>query len=284
MPDVDEIFGPTWAPDGHAICFTGMHHGLTDLFVYDMKTGVLRQLTNDPFADVQAAWSPDGRRIAFATDRFSSNITTLAMGPYQLALIDPDSGSVEPLPTIGPGKQINPQWSPDGRSIYFISDREGISNVYRTSLEAGSSDTSQLTTVVTGVSGITSLSPAVSVAAVNGTVAYSVYEGSKYDIMTLDPGARYGSSSGRGARRRQAHRARAAAQPSDAIGPGSYLGVPTGRSTSGCKPCGEPKSRVYPRYPRDEAEPHPAAAARSACARAHSGPGKGCGRYACPAA
>jgi Tol biopolymer transport system component len=192
VPDLDEISGPTWAPDGHAIAFTGMRHGLTDLFIYDLNTGKVRQLTSDPFADVQAAWSPDGRRIAFATDRFSSNMGTLAIGPYQLALIDPDSGVVEPVPTIGEGKHINPQWSPDGRSLYFISDREGISNVYRTTLGAGSTETAQLTTVVTGVSGITSLSPAVSVASGNGTVAFSVYEGSKYDILTLEPDARGG--------------------------------------------------------------------------------------------
>ena len=33
VPGVDEIFNPTWAPDGHAVCFTGMSRGLTDLFV-----------------------------------------------------------------------------------------------------------------------------------------------------------------------------------------------------------------------------------------------------------
>src|SRR6185295_19582124 len=32
---VDEIFNPTWSPDGKAIAFTGMQHGLTDLYIYD---------------------------------------------------------------------------------------------------------------------------------------------------------------------------------------------------------------------------------------------------------
>ena len=36
IAEVDEIFNPTWAPDGHAICFTGMTRGLTDLFIYDL--------------------------------------------------------------------------------------------------------------------------------------------------------------------------------------------------------------------------------------------------------
>ena len=80
IPDVDEVINPTWAPDGHAVCFTGMRAGLTDLYVFDLNTSRVRRLTNDAFADVQPAWSPDGRRIAFATDRFSSRLDTLDMG------------------------------------------------------------------------------------------------------------------------------------------------------------------------------------------------------------
>src|SRR5207245_6866979 len=92
IADVDEIINPTWAPDGHAVCFTGMAAGLTDLYLYDLGSSRLRRLTNDAFADLQPAWSPDGRRIAFATDRFSSNLTTLSIGSYRLALIDPETG------------------------------------------------------------------------------------------------------------------------------------------------------------------------------------------------
>jgi Tol biopolymer transport system component len=188
VADVDEIMHPTWAPDGSAICFTGMHQGITDLFVYDLKANRLRQLTKDAFADLQPAWAPDGRRIAFSTDRFTSSLTTLAFGPYALATIDPETGAVQQVSTSVQGKHINPQWSPDGRSLYFISDRDGISNVYRTTLDPA--ETVQVTTVGTGVSGITGLSPAMSVASRVGTVAFSVYQDGKYDIRTVDADAR----------------------------------------------------------------------------------------------
>jgi Tol biopolymer transport system component len=185
VPEVDEIMHPTWAPDGSAIGFTGMHQGITDLFVYDLQANRLRQLTKDPFADLQPVWSPDGRRIAFATDRFTSSLTTLAFGPYALAMIDPEGGTIQQVSTRLEGKHINPQWSPDSRSLYFISDRDGISNVYRTSLDRA--ETVQVTTVGTGVSGITGLSPAMSVASHTGTVAFNVYQDGEYDIRTVDP-------------------------------------------------------------------------------------------------
>jgi hypothetical protein len=197
LAEIDEIFNPTWAPDGRAICFTGMNGGLTDLYIYDLERSALRRLTDDAFAELQPAWSPDGRRIAFATDRFSSDLPTLAFGAYRLALIDPVGGAIEPLRAFTSGKNINPQWTPDGRALMFISDRDGIPNLYRIGIDSG--DVTQLTRVGTGVSGITGSSPALSVSARSGVAAFSVYESGKYDIYTIDVGP--GGSNGAAASR-----------------------------------------------------------------------------------
>jgi Tol biopolymer transport system component len=195
IPELDEAFNPTWAPDGNAIAFTGMSRGLTDLFVYDFTTSKLRQLTRDPYADLQPAWSPDGSRIAIATDRFSSDLASLRIGDYRLALVDAASGRVEQVRAFTSGKNINPQWSADGASLLFISDRDGIANLYRVNVASG--DVAQVTRVGTGLSGITSSSPALSVAAGAGLAAFSVYQDGKYDIYTLEAG-RAGRSGGSG--------------------------------------------------------------------------------------
>jgi len=184
---VDEILNPTWSPDGKSIAFAGMKQGLTDLFLYDLTTGSLRQLTDDAYADLHPAWSPDGRSIAFATDRFTSDLNTMSIGAYQIALIDPQTGTITRVPGFAGGKHLNPQWSPDSKALYFLSDRDGIPNVYRVTLADGS--LSQVTEVATGVSGITSTSPALSVASGKGVAALSVYAEGNYDIYTLDPTA-----------------------------------------------------------------------------------------------
>jgi Tol biopolymer transport system component len=176
---VDEIFNPTWSPDGRTIAFTGMSRGLTDLYALDLNTSTLKALTKDAYADLQPAWSPDGRRIAFATDRFTSNLDALQIGAYRLAVLDLDSSRIAAVENSALGKAFNPQWAPDGRALYFISDRNGIANLYRVTLDGSAS---QLTALATGVSGITGTSPALSVSSQTEVAAFSVYEKGNYHI------------------------------------------------------------------------------------------------------
>jgi Tol biopolymer transport system component len=184
FPELGEIFNPTWSPNGRFVAFSAMRGGLSDLFVYDLERDETRRLSNDAYADLQPSWSPDGSRIAFVTDRFSIGLTSLLFGDYQLALMDPTTGAVEEVPGFPAGKHINPDWSPDGKSLYFISDQNGISNIYR--LEVASGDLFQVTNLYTGVSGITALSPAMSVASETGELAFSVYKQDGYDIFVID--------------------------------------------------------------------------------------------------
>src|SRR2546425_956479 len=185
FPALGEIFSPTWSPDGKQIAFSSQVGGLTDLFVYDLDSGQLRRLTDDPYADLEPAWSPDGSLIAFVTDRFTTSLDQLSYGDYQLAVIDPrGGGQIRQLPHLASAKHINPQWSPDGKSIYFLGDPGGITNVYRLSLADGA--IAQVTNVFTGVSGITSLSPALSVAQKAPRAVFSVYSGGGYAIQAID--------------------------------------------------------------------------------------------------
>lgn len=184
---VDEIFTPTWSPDGRYVAFSGLSGGHTDLFIYDLETDGLRRVTNDLYADLHPAWSPDGRSIVFVTERFTTSLPDLRIGAYRLGLLDPVTGDIRPLPALRRGKHINPQWSPDGAAIYFISDATGISNVYRLNMARGAIE--RITNLFTGVSGITGISPAISVAQKEGSLIFSAYEKDQYVLYTVEPSA-----------------------------------------------------------------------------------------------
>jgi len=184
FPELGEILNPTWSPDGRFIAFSAVVGGLTDIYLYDLGAGALKKMTDDSYADLYPVWSPDGRTIAFVTDRFSTALSILNTGNYELALMNPETGEIQRVPGFSDAKNINPQWSPDSRSLYFISDQNGISNIYRIDLR--SQKIFQVTNLYTGVSGITGISPALSIAQQNGKLAYCVYEEDKYHIYAID--------------------------------------------------------------------------------------------------
>ncbi|RPI24126.1 MAG: peptidase S9 [Acidobacteria bacterium] len=184
FPDLGEIFNPTWSPDGRQIAFSAIKGGIMDLYVVDLQTEKTRQLTDDIFAEIHPDWSPDGEHIAIATDRFSSDLGELEFGEMNLALVDVATGEVQPLPAMRGGRQTNPQWGRDNSTLYFVSDHNGVSNVYVYRMDGRPAQ--QLTNLQTGASGIAKLSPALTVASGTGRALFSSFEGGDYHLYVLD--------------------------------------------------------------------------------------------------
>src|SRR6266702_8434746 len=153
---------PSWSPDSKQLVFTGYDGGISDLFIVNADGSDLRRLTNDKYADLQPSWSPDGKTIAFTTDRDGeTDFSLLKFGNMRIALYHLDDGRIGLLRHMDDGKNINPVWAPDGRSLAFVSDRgDGISNIFL--YDFTDSNIYQLTDVYTGVTGITPLSPCLS--------------------------------------------------------------------------------------------------------------------------
>ncbi|MDE0017257.1 MAG: DPP IV N-terminal domain-containing protein [Candidatus Poribacteria bacterium] len=100
----------TWSPDGHSIAYSSNRNGDPDIYVIDVRTNTLLQLTFDDEKDWWPAWSPNGKWIAFASNR---------AGEIDLYRMDANGENVKRLTNRGGCKR--PDWSPDSRWIAFVS-------------------------------------------------------------------------------------------------------------------------------------------------------------------
>lgn len=180
MPGIDAIAHPAWSPDGKEIAFSGMVDGQTDLYIYNISNKKVRQLTNDLYSEVYADYSPDGKYLVFSSDRKTFEQKKVH-GRWNLHLsrINVEDSSVNDYNQIFPGADcLNPSYDQNG-NVYFISDRDGFRNLYRTNLNG---ELLQMTDLKTGISGISQYSPAISVSKSGDRIVFTHYFKSGYDI------------------------------------------------------------------------------------------------------
>lgn len=131
---------PAWSPDGRRIAFSGTR----DLFTVTVASGRLTPLTQSVESwrgNVTPAYSPDGRTIAFArsTDAYNSDIFLMRASGGGLRRLTTSQGTHD-----SEGEESMPAWSPDGRTIVFVSNRDGNFELYR--IDADGRNERRLTT------------------------------------------------------------------------------------------------------------------------------------------
>ncbi len=123
----------------------------THLYVYELQTKELRQLTKGPWDESLGEWSPDGSRIAFVSNRTAepdgNNNNDIWIVPADL---EEPTDSPQQV-TAGPGSDGSPAWSPDGRWIAHTTDLRPDLIWYATTHLATTPAAGGATTVLTEV-------------------------------------------------------------------------------------------------------------------------------------
>ena len=181
------LLSPSFSPDGSQIAFSGIKGGISDLFVLNLETGQKRRLTADKYAVFHPQWSPVDDRILFITDRGpDSDQDKLLFSDYDVAILDLQDNSIT-MATHFRGNVTSPQWGPDGSEIAFISEHQGIPNLYKQNLESG--DLTTLTRFANGVSGITHTTPAFSWSRDGKEMAFSAFQNTSWQLFRLQSDA-----------------------------------------------------------------------------------------------
>jgi hypothetical protein len=137
---LDGIFSVDWSPNGDKLAFVGDTQHQSDIFVYDFKTKELTNLTDDIYSDGRPGWSPDGSTIYFSSDRGApkppegNDIRHHDYSQDDLYAITLATRAVERLTDWAHSNENSPVVSPDGKKLLFISDRNGINNIYELTL------------------------------------------------------------------------------------------------------------------------------------------------------
>lgn len=122
---------PSWSPDGRWLVYEtyiGENPGDLELFIRqapDETTGDQEphRLTNNPGADHSPVWSPQGRHIAFVSDRSGESEIWLA----DLDLLDDRFQNISQRPQ---SLEMHPAWSPDGSALAWVSEVNGFQSLY----------------------------------------------------------------------------------------------------------------------------------------------------------
>jgi len=128
MESTDPIMSPAWSPDSRQLAYVSFEGNHSSIFVQTLRTGNRFQVSSKPGINGAPAFSPDGRKLVVTLGGVDGNL--------DIHVLDITSRQTRRLTTH---RAIDTEgtWSPDGRYIYFTSDRSGGPQVYRVGVNGG---------------------------------------------------------------------------------------------------------------------------------------------------
>ena len=127
------VSSPDWSPDGNYLVFSAIEKDRQNLYLYNFQTDSTTALTSTITAEFTPRFSPDNRRVIYSVQDTCGTIplpvNTHNLPAHNLAYINLAEMTSHKL-TNNPWNEKEPSFSPDGASIVFVSDRNGIDNLY----------------------------------------------------------------------------------------------------------------------------------------------------------
>lgn len=114
MP-VEQQLSPAYSPDGKKVAFSGIRGNQSDIFVYDLGSGEIANVTSDAFYDSAPIFSPDGKWLYY------SSVGEQYSKIYRLNVANP---SERYQVTSGDWNDIDAWFSPDGKRLFYSSDKQ----------------------------------------------------------------------------------------------------------------------------------------------------------------
>jgi len=118
----EPLMSPAWSPDAQSLAYVSFESKVSAIYVQTLRTGERRLVSQRAGINGAPAWSPDGSTLALTLSRKDGDVDV-----YTLQL----ASQVLTRMTFDPGIDTEPQWSLDGRSLYFSSDRAGSPQIYQ---------------------------------------------------------------------------------------------------------------------------------------------------------
>ncbi|HND93951.1 MAG TPA: hypothetical protein PLI75_19365, partial [Anaerolineales bacterium] len=123
---------PALSPDRTQLAFASDRNGFWDLYILNLQSGSINQITNSPQYDSAPSWSPDSQWLVFETYT-NENL--------EVSVVSVNDRTQPILPiTQHPASDHSPVWAPDGRHVAFISTRSGDSDVWLANLDLTGED------------------------------------------------------------------------------------------------------------------------------------------------
>ncbi|MGI9222602.1 MAG: Tol-Pal system beta propeller repeat protein TolB [Woeseiaceae bacterium] len=129
MDSTDPIMSPAWSPDSRQLAYVSFEDDVSTIFVQTLRTGNRIKVSSRAGINGAPAFSPDGRKLVLTLGGVDGNL--------DINVLDLRTRQLQRLTT---NRSIDTEgtWAPDGRSIYFTSDRGGSPQIYRVDVEGGS--------------------------------------------------------------------------------------------------------------------------------------------------